>query len=67
MSMTSSPTKQVTRARDAMPVSMLDDARRSNTLLLWFDGELAAADAMQAPLSTHALHYGTGVFEGIRS
>ena len=67
MSVTPSPTKQATRARGAMPVSMLDDARRSDTLLLWFDGELAAADVMQAPLSTHALHYGTGVFEGIRS
>lgn len=67
MSVTSSPTKQATGARGAMPVSMLDDARRSDTPMLWFDGELAAADAMQVPLTTHALHYGTGVFEGIRS
>ena len=37
------------------------------TPLLWFDGELARADALQAPLSTHAMHYGSGVFEGIRS
>lgn len=34
---------------------------------LWFDGELADADALQADLSTHAMHYGSGVFEGIRS
>ena len=34
---------------------------------LWFDGELVAADSSCAPLTTHALHYGSGVFEGIRS
>ena len=34
---------------------------------LWFDGELVAADSLRAPLTTHALHYGSGVFEGIRS
>ncbi|TKR29690.1 branched chain amino acid aminotransferase [Luteimonas gilva] len=34
---------------------------------LWFDGEIADADALQADLSTHAMHYGSGVFEGIRS
>jgi branched-chain amino acid aminotransferase len=33
---------------------------------LWFDGELVAADSLRAPLTTHALHYGSGVFEGIR-
>ena len=67
MSVTSSPTKQATGSLGAMPLSKLGDARRSNTPLLWFDGELAAADDMQVPLTTHALHYGTGVFEGIRS
>lgn len=36
-------------------------------LMLWFDGALVPADAPQAPLTSHALHYGTGVFEGIRS
>jgi branched-chain amino acid aminotransferase len=34
---------------------------------LWFDGELVAADSLRAPLTTHALHYGSGVFEGVRS
>jgi branched-chain amino acid aminotransferase len=34
---------------------------------LWFDGTLVAADSPCAPLTTHALHYGSGVFEGIRS
>ena len=36
-------------------------------LKLWFDGELVDADRLQAALNTHALHYGSGVFEGIRA
>jgi branched-chain amino acid aminotransferase len=35
--------------------------------VLWFDGALVAGDLPQAPLTTHAMHYGSGVFEGIRS
>jgi branched-chain amino acid aminotransferase len=34
---------------------------------LWFDGELVDANQLQAALNTHALHYGSGVFEGIRA
>jgi branched-chain amino acid aminotransferase len=34
---------------------------------LWFDGELVDAGQLQAALNTHALHYGSGVFEGIRA
>ena len=34
---------------------------------LWFDGALADVDALQADLTTHAMHYGSGVFEGSRS
>ncbi|MCL1635529.1 aminotransferase class IV [Luteimonas sp. SX5] len=34
---------------------------------LWFDGEVADAGTLQADLTTHAMHYGSGVFEGIRS
>lgn len=34
---------------------------------LWFDGAIADIDALQADLTTHAMHYGSGVFEGIRS
>ena len=34
---------------------------------LWFDGELHDATKLQATLGTHALHYGSGVFEGIRA
>jgi len=34
---------------------------------VWFDGALVDWDAPQAPLATHAMHYGSGVFEGIRA
>ena len=37
------------------------------TPLAWFDGELVPLDGLQAGLTTHALHYGSGVFEGIRA
>ena len=49
------------------PIELRDEARRPGMPLLWFDGELTAADTPHAPLTTHAMHYGTGVFEGIRS
>ena len=35
--------------------------------LAWFDGELVPGDGLQAGLTTHAMHYGSGVFEGIRA
>jgi branched-chain amino acid aminotransferase len=34
---------------------------------LWFDGALVPADTPLAPATTHAMHYGSGVFEGMRS
>ncbi len=34
---------------------------------VWFDGALHDIDSLQAGLTTHAMHYGSGVFEGIRS
>lgn len=34
---------------------------------LWYDGELVDTGRLQATLHTHALHYGSGVFEGIRA
>lgn len=37
------------------------------SLNIWFDGKVGRADTLSAPLTTHALHYGSGVFEGIRS
>ena len=38
-----------------------------DALKLWFDGALVDAAALQADLTTHAMHYGSGVFEGIRA
>ena len=37
-----------------------------NNLQLWFNGEFLDADNAQCNLMDHGLHYGTGVFEGIR-
>ena len=34
--------------------------------LIWMDGELVPWDEAKVHVLTHALHYGTGVFEGIR-
>ena len=39
----------------------------AQTSKLWFDGELIDADRLVSALNTHALHYGSGVFEGIRA
>ncbi len=35
--------------------------------LAWFDGVLVPVEGVQAGLTTHAMHYGSGVFEGIRA
>lgn len=37
------------------------------SLMQWCDGEIAGAETFHVPLTSHALHYGTGVFEGIRA
>src|SRR4051794_13950846 len=34
---------------------------------VWMDGELVGWDEARIPVLTHSLHYGTGVFEGIRA
>jgi branched-chain amino acid aminotransferase len=34
---------------------------------IWFDGELKPLDEAQPSILSHTLHYGVGVFEGIRS
>ena len=39
----------------------------TGTPQLWIDGAFLPADASCLPATTHALHYGSGVFEGIRS
>ncbi len=33
---------------------------------IWFDGEFRSWESVTVPITTHALHYGTSVFEGIR-
>ena len=35
--------------------------------LIWMNGELVAFEDAKVHVLTHALHYGTGVFEGIRA
>jgi len=37
------------------------------TKYIWFNGELVEWDKAQVHVMTHALHYGTSVFEGIRA
>src|SRR5437868_8196728 len=34
--------------------------------VIWFDGQLVPWDQAQVHVLTHTLHYGLGVFEGIR-
>lgn len=48
-------------------VTPITEAAHAPRPQLWFDGELHDADAFHAGLTTHALHYGSGVFEGIRA
>ncbi len=33
---------------------------------VWFDGKLVKAEDAKVPVMTHAIHYGTSVFEGVR-
>ena len=34
---------------------------------IWFDGKLIPLDRAKIPVTTHAIHYGTSIFEGIRT
>ena len=34
---------------------------------VWFDGKFVTLDKATVPVTTHAIHYGTSVFEGIRA
>ena len=34
---------------------------------IWFDGKLIPLDKATIPVTTHAIHYGTSIFEGIRT
>jgi len=33
---------------------------------IWFDGKYVTEEKAKVPLTTHAIHYGTSIFEGIR-
>ncbi len=51
-----------------IPVSDSDETRTEiqRTKYVWMNGEVVAWDQATVPVMAHALHYGTGVFEGIR-
>jgi len=34
---------------------------------IWFDGRFVSEDKAKVPVTTHAIHYGTSIFEGIRA
>lgn len=34
---------------------------------VWFDGKFMTLDKAKVPITTHAIHYGTSIFEGIRA
>ena len=55
-----------TAAASAQP-NVRADAEPAPPLNIWFDGSVCPQTLLSAPLTSHALHYGTGVFEGIRS
>nr|WP_255784055.1 aminotransferase class IV [Lysobacter chinensis] len=58
---------------DATPAAEAAETARDSASVpaaspqVWFDGRMVAIDSPQAPLTTHAMHYGSGVFEGIRA
>ena len=35
--------------------------------LIWFDGKFVKHSNAKIPVTTHAIHYGTSIFEGIRA
>ncbi|UNK42888.1 aminotransferase class IV [Luteimonas sp. S4-F44] len=51
----------------AAAVAPVADTARAPSDQVWYDGALHDVDALQAGLTTHAMHYGSGVFEGIRA
>ena len=39
---------------------------KSISKFIWFDGKFVPKDKAIIPVTTHAIHYGTSIFEGIR-
>lgn len=56
----------LSRAREARNDAGAAAEAHADTAWVWFDGDFLDAAANGAPLTTHAMHYGSGVFEGIR-
>src|SRR5690625_4427054 len=52
-----------------LPMAEKQSSHRSSAAdsLIWFDGQLVPAAEAQVSVLTHALHYGTSIFEGIRA
>lgn len=46
--------------------SKATQAEMQKTEFVWMNGEIIPWDEAKVPVMTHALHYGTGVFEGLR-
>ena len=40
---------------------------KSISKFIWFDGKFVPKDKALIPVTTHAIHYGTSIFEGIRA
>lgn len=41
--------------------------RMAGSRMIWFNGALVPAEAALVPVTAHALHYGSSVFEGLRA
>jgi branched-chain amino acid aminotransferase len=67
MSLNASATAATRQADRAAPAAEAQTQPATASLKLWYDGELVDTGRLQAGLHTHALHYGSGVFEGIRA
>ena len=52
-------------SQGAAPVPVAQPAQAAQRV--WYDGELIDPHSPRASVYTHALHYGSGVFEGIRA
>ena len=52
---------------EARAEARIEASTADATQKLWFDGQLIDHGSLQATLSTHAMHYGSGVFEGVRA
>jgi branched-chain amino acid aminotransferase len=56
---------QITETRPAAPAAA-PTAAAPSPLRIWLDGHVTSAEAARASPLAHGLHYGTGVFEGVR-